>query len=97
MLDNRIGLRENMTLQLDKQYVINAEIGRGASCIVYDAFYTDSVGLKHNVRIKECYPYKLNAERINTGELVFENVDEYLQAKNVFIKAYIKNVEIKKE
>lgn len=97
MLDKRIGLCENMTLQLDRQYTIKSEIGRGASCIVYDAFYTDSVGLDHNVRIKECYPYKLNAERTSTGELIFLNAEDYFKAKETFVKAYIKNVEIKQK
>ena len=38
-------------------YVVRKEIGRGGSCIVYDASYTDNLGNDKPVRIKECYPH----------------------------------------
>ena len=38
-------------------YVVSREIGRGGSCIVYDASYTDNLGNDKLVRIKECYPH----------------------------------------
>ena len=51
-------------------YVIQKEIARGASCIVYDAFYRNNSGAKKFVRIKECYPFTLTITRQEDGTLV---------------------------
>lgn len=99
MLDNRISILNGKPLLLNKDitYEIIEEIGRGGSCIVYSAFYIDLIGLKHKVRIKECYPYNIDIKREKTGELVVDKKDmaKFEIAKEQFYKAYEKNVIIK--
>ncbi len=99
MLDNRISILNGKSLLLNKDttYEIIEEIGRGGSCIVYNAFYIDLVGLQHKVRIKECYPYDIQITRKETGELIVHKKDaiKFEAAKEKFYKAYEKNVTIK--
>ena len=45
------------------RYIIQKEIGRGGSCIVYDAIHQMNTGTDKHVRIKECYPFKLKIDR----------------------------------
>lgn len=70
MIDRRKSLNEGHSLILgDITYEIKKEIGRGGSCIVYEAEYSDNLGLPHTVRIKECYPYSLEIGRDCEGAL----------------------------
>jgi len=70
-------------------YIIDRVIGDGAGSIVYEAYYMDSVQGRHNVRIKECYPFSSEITRIG-DKLVW--ADETVQAENKenFLKAYHK-------
>lgn len=72
MKDNRVALQIGYQLEEsnNKKIKINSEVGRGASCIVYDAEYTDSIGVVHCTRIKECYPSYLLMTRTDNGALV---------------------------
>lgn len=98
MRDNRDALEIGYRLEDSdsKTFKINAEVGRGASCIVYDAEYTDSIGVIHNIRVKECYPSYLLMERVKDGTLVPFNTSEadFKTAKERFIQAYQRNVVI---
>lgn len=70
MADDRKALEVGARLLLGKtEYIIQEEIGRGASCICYGASYLDSAGLPHEVRIKEFYPYGLGVARDGLGAL----------------------------
>lgn len=61
----RLPLKQGDVLQLNsRQYTIESVLGDGASCIVYAAYYADSMGLHHRVNIKECYPYHANIVRV---------------------------------
>ncbi len=77
-MDSRTALNQEAILRFTNseggavQYRINREIGRGGSCIVYDAFYKTNAGDQKAVRIKECYPYKLKIFRKESGELIAE-------------------------
>ena len=68
-MDHRIALKPNTSLRLcnDRgeaiQCVIESEIGRGGSFIVYEASRITDTGDKTLYRIKEFYPYKLNIFR----------------------------------
>ena len=68
-MDSRIALRSNTQLRFQNKeggavlYTIVKEIGRGGSCIVYDAAYETNTGDTKRVRIKECYPCKLQIVR----------------------------------
>ena len=99
MSDRRNGLAANTEFNLPdgKRITIQEEVGRGASCIVYDAYYTDNISAKHRVRIKECYPIYLDPVREESGALSFaENEKEKFEAaKERFKTAYQKNVEVK--
>ena len=57
-------------------YTIVREIGRGSSCIVYEATHEATTGDIKFYRIKECYPYKLQIQREENGRLIpnMENV-----------------------
>lgn len=74
-------------------YVVRKEIGRGGSCIVYDASYTDNLGNDKLVRIKECYPHALHLMRRADGTLSANEKEAALleDRKKGFIEAYQQN------
>ena len=76
------------------EYIIKEITGFGASCIVYEAYYNDSLGIKHLVRLKEFYPVHMGINRDEDLNLVIK--DEYIkkfeEEGNLFIDAYKKNV-----
>lgn len=97
MLDRRIALKENNEIWVDshKKIKIRREIGRGASCIVYDAVYKDRIGVLHEIRVKECYPIYLQVMRDEENALKMgENAERFGAAKEAFVEAYRKNAEI---
>ena len=81
----------------NKLIEIVEEVGRGAGCIVYNAVYCDNINVKHNIRIKECYPSYLQIERDNLGGLITssDKQEKFNFAKNYFINAYKKNTAIR--
>ena len=89
-MDSRIALPSGTTLSfLNKAggavvYNIIGEIGRGGSCIVYDAVYKANTGDEKHVRIKECYPYKLQIERTENGCLNAADNALFERAKEKF-------------
>ena len=70
-------------------YIIDRVIGDGASSIVYEAHYIDSAYGRHDVRLKECYPYASDIQRIET-ELVWANAETATNDKIAFTTAYHK-------
>ena len=73
-MDHRIALKSNTPLRLcndrcEIHCVIESEIGRGGSCIVYEASCITDTGNKTLYRVKEFYPYKLNISRDENGSL----------------------------
>ncbi|MGN0466730.1 MAG: NB-ARC domain-containing protein [Lachnospiraceae bacterium] len=100
MLDNRISLINGYKLIFNEnnKYIIEEEIGRGSSCLVYTASYEDELGQKHWVRIKECYPYNVDISRNEKGELIaaFSYEKKFADAKDNFRKGYEKNVFLKR-
>ena len=70
-------------------YVIDRVIGDGASSIVYEAHYIDNAYGRHDVRIKECYPYASNIQR-NGAELVWADDATATNDKFAFTTAYHK-------
>lgn len=75
-MDHRIALKKNTLLRLvnDKgeaiHCVIEKEIGRGGSCIVYEASRETETKDKTFYRVKEFYPYKLTISRDENDKLV---------------------------
>lgn len=99
MLDNRKGIPSGNSITFDDGFrvIVEEELGRGASCIVYAASYVDLVGAKHVVRIKECYPVNLKIKRQENLVLKCEDsiIDQFNIAKEKFLKAYESNVLVK--
>ena len=99
MFDKRKPLQEGWELVFGEEhrYIITEEIGRGGSCLVYNGFYRDRLGEKHLVKIKECYPYRLEIERDTSGNLSpsFSCKQEFLLEKQKFQEAYLKNTALK--
>lgn len=100
-MDGRIALAPGNVLKLSTntgyiEYRITREIGRGGSCIVYDASYTDNLGNFKLVRIKECYPHAMRFTRDEDGNLHPASRDEsnFETVKKRFIDAYQKNHEL---
>lgn len=91
-MDSRIALKKQSVLHLPdlKDYTILQEIGRGASCIVYDAQYISSTGQPRPVRIKECYPYAIPVTRQDSGQLYVAEQDatEFEEAESLFRNAF---------
>lgn len=75
-MDHRIALKSNTPLHLCNDRgeaihcVIKSEIGRGGSCIVYEAVRITDTGDKTLYRVKEFYPYKLNIVRDENNSLI---------------------------
>lgn len=99
MDDKRTALQSEESIRIsdDKIIKITGEAGRGANCIVYNAVCNDNIGVEHYIRLKECYPYYLNIIRKSDGSLAVSEKDNenFNIAKERFIKAYKKNVDIK--
>ena len=70
-MDTRVALKPHTELcfynahQGKCIYTITHEIGRGDSCIVYEATYRNNSQQLKKVRIKECYPFRLTISRIS--------------------------------
>ena len=71
-MDSRIELSPNTRLRFGPEtlFTIKNEVGRGGSCIVYDAVYRTNAGDEKIVRIKECYPFDIPLEREPSGALI---------------------------
>lgn len=99
MFDKRKPLPQGWELVFGEEhrYVIAEEIGRDGSCIVYNGFYRDRIGERHLVKIKECYPYRLEIER-DAGENLTPDLSckqTFLAEKQKFLEAYRKNTALK--
>ena len=70
-------------------YVIDRVIGDGASSIVYGAHYIDNAYGRHDVRLKECYPYASDIQR-NGAEIVWADDATATNDKVAFTTAYHK-------
>lgn len=97
-MDGRQALSPGTILKLSTKtgytlYTIKREAGRGATCIVYDASYTDNIGNFKLVRIKECYPHALRISRSDDNKLIAAARDEqaFQAAKDRLLQAYRKN------
>lgn len=99
MFDKRKPLPQGWELVFGEEhrYVIAEESGRGGSCIVYNGFYRDRIGERHLVKIKECYPYRLEIERDAEENLTPDLSCEqtFLAEKQKFLEAYRKNTALK--
>ncbi|MBE5807260.1 MAG: hypothetical protein E7317_02845 [Clostridiales bacterium] len=97
-MDGRSALPPGTALKLSArtgyaEYTLSREIGRGGSCIVYDASYADNLGNRKLVRIKECYPHALQIARDEQGALKAAEKDAgaFSLAKARMVDAYRKN------
>lgn len=100
-MDGRKALTPGTILKLSTrtgytEYSVRHEIGRGGSCIVYDASNSDNLGNDKLVRIKECYPHALRISRDADGVLSADDRDSaaFKAAKKRLIDAYQKNHEL---
>lgn len=78
------------------EYEIEKEVGRGASCIVYEGKFKDALNNLHHIRIKELYPYDLGIER-NLDNTILVPKNNYIVFQNAckkFLDAYSRNVEL---
>ena len=97
-MDERIALAPSAVLKLKTDtgytpFIIRHEVGRGGSCIVYDASYNDHLGNFKLVRIKECYPHAIRITRNADGKLTANPVDSdaFAAAKKRMTDAYQRN------
>uniref|UniRef100_UPI004056FFDB protein kinase domain-containing protein n=1 Tax=Agathobacter sp. TaxID=2021311 RepID=UPI004056FFDB len=81
-MDHRIALKPKTQLRLCNEKgeaihcIIENEIGRGGSCIVYEASRETETGDRTLYRVKEFYPYKLNISREENDSLIPAPQDE---------------------
>ena len=97
-MDNRVALTPGTELKLCTKtgctaYTIAREIGRGGSCIVYEASFRDNLGYVKPVHIKECCPQALKVRRGEDGTLTVASEDEerFSLSKERLIAAYRMN------
>ncbi len=95
MEDHRIALKAGTVLEAGDssehmKFVIEGELGRGGSCIVYEASRTTDTGVKSLYRIKELYPYKLDILRDNDGSLLpsLKSIGDFQAEKLKFWSSY---------
>ena len=75
-MDHRTALQPDTVLRLHNSRgeeihcVIERELGRGGSCIVYEAARRTDTGDRSLYRIKEFYPWRLRIRRNDRGELI---------------------------
>lgn len=97
MIDNRCSLVLNNQEKIcinGKEYLIKAEIGRGASCICYTSTSCEN-GL--NYIIKEFYPLTCAKRTVDMKVIAKDgSADEFLQCKKRFEKLYENNLSIQK-
>lgn len=97
MIDNRCSLVLNNQEKIcinGKEYLIKAEIGRGASCICYVSTSCEN-GL--NYIIKEFYPLTCAKRTVDMKVVAKDGAtDEFLQCKKRFEKLYENNLSIQK-
>lgn len=80
-----------------RTYTINNVIGDGATCIVYDAYYLDHLGLRHNVRIKECYPNQYTESHRDNNQIIWHNEEEKKKSLEAFQNTYEKQLLFQKD
>lgn len=80
-----------------RTYTINNVIGEGATCIVYDAYYLDHLGLRHNVRIKECYPDQYTESHRDNNQIIWHNEEEKKEGLEAFQNTYKKQLFFQKD
>lgn len=87
-MDNRQALTSGT--KIDDSITITREIGRGGSCIVYDASRVDTTKTPHKIRIRECYPVWLKISRDEFGNLTASELDaeNFAREKERFSSAY---------
>ncbi|MCD8151095.1 MAG: NB-ARC domain-containing protein [Clostridiales bacterium] len=91
-MDHRTPLKPNTQLSLCNDrgevihFVIENEISRGGSCIVYEAARLTGTDDKTLYRIKEFYPYKFNITRDGSNNLVpsMQDADVFQQNREQF-------------
>ena len=82
-------LEKKDIIQDKYQYIIDAVKGTGATCVVYCAHYFDNNCNKHNVLLKECYPFSLEITRNSeTKDLIWPDEKEKEKAMDKFGKAH---------
>lgn len=92
MEDHRMALKKGKILHFSNKngermnFVIEEELGRGSSCIVYEASRVADTGNKSLYRIKELYPYKLNISRDKGNRLLASllNAEKFEEEKEKF-------------
>lgn len=87
-------LAKNTILKLqntDRTYMIDSVLGVGANSFVYSAFWEDSFGLSHSVRIKELCPAKAEIDRNDDGSLTWKTDSERDAALQHFEDEYKKH------
>ena len=87
-MDDRQALSPNT--KIDDSITITNEIGRGGSCIVYDALRVDMLGTNHKIRVRECYPAWLKISRDEFGNLTASELEneKFVREKERFSSAY---------
>lgn len=98
MFDDRLNLPVNFLINGNNgKIILTKEVGRGGNCIIYDAVQTDSIGVVHKVRVKECYPAYFLLRREESGKLNvgLSDIENFAKAKKRFLNAYEKNAQIK--
>lgn len=92
-IGEKLRLSVNENEQPTYEYTIKGITGFGASCIVYEAYYLDSVGIEHLVRLKEFYPAYMEIDRNEDLNLVVkeEHREDFEKSWDLFREAYEKN------
>lgn len=91
MKDNRTPIPKGTKINYDNSkqkivFTVADVIGYGGSCIVYDAFYTDTYGIRHNCILKQLYPLYENADTLykwDNAPVTESQLDRFLHASEI--------------
>ena len=91
---------EKLNIQEKGEFVIKEIMGKGSSCVVYLAEYTDAHGICTEHLLKEYNPRNIEMYREGTGELCLDTEDDreaYEQGMQRFEEGYKKQLSVRRE
>ncbi|MDO4650665.1 MAG: hypothetical protein Q4B26_18675 [Eubacteriales bacterium] len=100
-MEQRNILQPNTELRFDSgaKYVVEDVIGIGSLCVLYRAYYTDSLGLKKYVKMKEYNPAKISLKRNRdlSMEVPEREYQYFLKMKERMIQSYMVSHDLTRE
>lgn len=91
MSDNRLPIPKGTRIEYCNEnqnivFTVSGTAGRGGSCIVYNAFYTDDFGIRHDCILKQLDPVRTDSESLikwDNAEISQTELERFLKAARI--------------